>query len=264
MPLTPRITDDLPRRGPSGGSRDFRRKGLAWVGPAWDNAGTQITHLLEAGWMADDKKCFVIMPITVPPGMEDKYGDDLEHFGNVYECLFKPSVEVAGYVPIPPKAAGSENIQASIIKNLETADLVLCDMSCLNPNVFFEWGIRTSLNKPVCVVKDELTKTIPFDVGTLHCEDYSSRLGGWKIKKEREKLRDHLRATVEKSGGGNELWQHFGLKEAAQVFEPEKGENGLSRYANGGSATESRFAHRDGKAWQATILAPRLRFGCRR
>jgi len=44
-------------------------------------------------------------------------------------------------------------IHAEIIRNIENADLVLCDMSCLNPNVFFEFGIRTSLNKPVSVVK---------------------------------------------------------------------------------------------------------------
>ncbi len=180
--------------------------------------------------MAEEKKCFVIMPITVPPGMEDKYGDGPEHFGNVYECLFRPSVEAAGHVPISPKATGSQNIHANIIKNLETADLVLCDMSGLNPNVFFEWGIRTSLNKPVCVVKDELTKNIPFDVGTLQWEEYSSRLGGWDIREQCTKLTKHLQATVEKGDGGNELWRHFGLKEAARVFEAEKGENSQLAY----------------------------------
>jgi hypothetical protein len=182
--------------------------------------------------MAAEKKCFVIMPITTPPGMEDKYGDGPEHFDHVYECLFKPSVEAAGYIPIPPKATGSQNIHANIIKNLETADLVLCDMSGLNPNVFFEWGIRTSLNKPVCVVKDDLTKDkdVPFDVGTLQWEEYSSRLEVWEIKKQCEKLTKHLQDTVEKSSGGNELWKHFGLKEAARVFEPEKGEKGQLDY----------------------------------
>jgi len=175
--------------------------------------------------MAAENTCFVIMPITVSPGMEDKYGDGPAHFDHVYDCLFKPSVEAAGYIPISPKATGSQNIQAGIIKNLDTADLVLCDMSSLNPNVFFEWGIRTSLNKPVCVVKDDLTKDVPFDVGTLQWEEYSSGLEAWEIKKECEKLTKHLQATVEKSGGGNELWKHFGLKEAAEAFKPEKGEN---------------------------------------
>jgi hypothetical protein len=35
---------------------------------------------------------------------------------------------------------GSEIIQADIIRNLHAADLVLCDLSTLNANVFFEFG----------------------------------------------------------------------------------------------------------------------------
>ncbi len=42
--------------------------------------------------MADEKKCFVIMPITTPAPMVDKYHDGKGHFHHVYHCLFDPSI----------------------------------------------------------------------------------------------------------------------------------------------------------------------------
>ncbi len=105
-------------------------------------------------------KCFVIMPITMPEHLVSNYRDDPEHFIHVYECLFEPAIKEAGYEPLSPSSKGSEIIQADIIRNLEDSDLVLCDISILNPNVFFELGVRTALNKPVCLVRDQLTADI--------------------------------------------------------------------------------------------------------
>lgn len=169
--------------------------------------------------MAEKKSCFIIMPITTPEFITDEYRDEDEHFKHVLDCLFIPSIEKAGYKPIPPKVKGSDIIQAEIIKNLETSDLVLCDMSCLNPNVFFEWGIRTSLNKPVCVVKDEITEKVPFDTSILNYQEYASSLEPWILDKEISKLSDHLLASQERSKGNNTLWKYFGFRSEAQPSE---------------------------------------------
>jgi hypothetical protein len=144
--------------------------------------------------MTDDEKktCFIIMPITTPDTRLEDYRDGADHFKHVLECLFVPSVQKAGYEPIPPIAKGSDLIHAEIVSNLETADLVLCDMSCLNPNVFFEFGIRTSLNKPVCVVKDELTEKVPFDAGIINHHEYGSGLEHWNMDEEIDKLVEHV------------------------------------------------------------------------
>jgi hypothetical protein len=175
--------------------------------------------------MADEKKCFVIMPITTPVSMLERYRDGATHFTHVYECLFKPSIQQAGYTPIPPKADGSDLIHGGIIENLESVALVLCDMSCLNPNVFFEWGIRTALNKPVCVVKDELTEKVPFDTGFLNHHEYSSKLDSWDIETERKKLADHLTASASKGDGNNALWKYFGLSAKGRSYESGEGKD---------------------------------------
>lgn len=125
--------------------------------------------------------CFIIMPVSTPEMMVDDYGRDKDHFRHVLDHLFLPAVRSAGLDPILPTAEGSQLIHPEIVKNLEKADLVLCDMSILNPNVFFELGIRTALNKPVCLVRDNLTELVPFDMSIVNNHTYQSSLVPWVI-----------------------------------------------------------------------------------
>jgi hypothetical protein len=180
--------------------------------------------------MAEQKNCFIIMPLTTPELMLEKYRDGKDHFNHVLQCLFIPSIKQAGYNPIPPIAKGSDLIHADIINNLETSDIILCDMSCLNPNVFFEFGIRTSLNKPVCVVKDEHTLKVPFDTGILNYQEYQSSLDPWFIEAEIKKISDHILISAERSKGENTLWKYFGLKAEAAPYKSEIGADAKLEY----------------------------------
>ena len=170
-----------------------------------------------------EKRCFIIMPITTPEPMWELYRDGKDHFAHVLECLFVPAAAKAGYDPIRPLAEGSDLIHAGIVENLETADLVLCDMSCLNANVFFEFGIRTSLNKPVCIVKDELTKKVPFDTGILNHHEYRETLEPWELSEEIQKLVEHIKAAAKRSKGDNTLWKYFGFRTKAKPYAGETG-----------------------------------------
>lgn len=88
------------------------------------------------------KSCFVVMPVTTSSYYVEKF-DDPDPFNHVSVHLFAPALKQVGFAVIPPSVRGAELIHAEIIKNLEQAELVLCDLSMLNPNVFFELGIRT-------------------------------------------------------------------------------------------------------------------------
>lgn len=173
--------------------------------------------------MAEKKTCFVIMPITTPDYMLDTYRDGELHFRHVLDCLFIPAVEKAGFEAIPPIAKGSDLIHAEIVNNLERSDLVLCDMSGLNPNVFFEFGIRTSLNKPISIVRDEFTPKVPFDATILNHHEYSSTLGAWELQREIESLAKHIAASSEGSKGENTLWKWFGLRSEAKPYQGDTG-----------------------------------------
>lgn len=154
------------------------------------------------------KKAFVITPITPYLDLYKK----ADHFRHVFEYLLDPALKKAGFEGVFPQAEGSTVIHEEIIQNLETADLVLCDMSQLNPNVFFELGIRTALNKPVCMIRDNLTKNIPFDTNMVNCHQYNSELEIWENEQQIKLLTNHIKSTVEKNASSNALWEVFGLK----------------------------------------------------
>jgi hypothetical protein len=116
------------------------------------------------------------MPITTPEKLLVEYKGDPDHFSHVLEHLFIPALKKAGFDPIPPKSIGSDIIQAEIIKHLASSELVLCDMSILNPNVFSEFGIRTALNKSVALVVDDKTERVPFDTSIINFHKYKSSL----------------------------------------------------------------------------------------
>jgi len=160
------------------------------------------------------------MPISTPDLLIPKYGNDEGHFLHVLECLFIPAIEKAGLKPIPPIAKGADVIHAGIIQNIEKAEIVLCDMSSLNANVFFELGIRTAIGKPVCVVKDEVTAKVPFDMTVVNYHTYGSSLASWTLNKEIEALAAHLKSCLELSAGENLLWKYFSLSQRANLTPP--------------------------------------------
>jgi hypothetical protein len=156
------------------------------------------------------KTCFVAMPITTPDAYAEKLGDP-EHFAHILTHLFTPALQAAGLTVIPPSVGGSEIIHAEIIRNLEQADFVLCDMSDLNPNVFFELGIRTSLDRPVILVRDDLTGHIPFDLNAIGTATYDSSLKPWSLDAEIPRLASFIQDVIGKSNLDNAMWRYFGL-----------------------------------------------------
>jgi len=164
-------------------------------------------------------KCFVIMPITTPFSYIQNYNGDSDHFTNILSHLFTPALEKAGFETISPKSTGSELIHADIIANLSTSDLVLCDISMVNPNVFFEFGIRCALDKPVALVKDDKTEKVPFDIGIINLHTYKSA-PIWDKDEEIERLSVHIKESYDKSKDHNALWKYYGIKESG-AFSPE-------------------------------------------
>jgi hypothetical protein len=166
--------------------------------------------LTGSGSDKQEKTCFVAMPISTPGAYMEKLGDS-DHFAHVLIHLFTPALEEAGLTVISPSTAGSELIHAEIIRNLEQADFVLCDLSDLNPNVLFELGIRTSLDRPVILVKDDLTGKAPFDLNAINTLTYDSSMTPWSLASERPRLVRHIQGVINSDNSGNSMWRYFGL-----------------------------------------------------
>lgn len=159
------------------------------------------------------------MPITTPEHLITTYQGDKDHFQHVLDHLFIPAIKKAGLEPVPPKSHGSELIHATIIKKIEESDLLLCDISSLNPNVFFELGVRTALNKPVCLVRDDITANIPFDTNMINHHTYLHKLEPWNIENQINELSEHVSKSNSENKNENSLWKYFGLSLRAKPIE---------------------------------------------
>jgi hypothetical protein len=157
------------------------------------------------------------MPITTASELIVLYGNDDNHFTHVLDHLFSPAVTKSGYDIIRPAATGADVIQATIIRNLEEADLVLFDISQHSPNVFFELGIRTALDRPVVLVKDDKTENLPFDTSIINTYTYDSALSPWTLENQIVGISEHITASTIKAEGRNALWRYFGLTQRAVI-----------------------------------------------
>lgn len=114
------------------------------------------------------KKCFVICPLS---------GEDTEirtRSNQLLTHIIEPVCAECGFDK-PERVdliANPNSITDKIIECLSTYDLVIADLTGHNPNVFYELGYRTALNKPIIQLKSK-TDDIPFDVANINTIDYT-------------------------------------------------------------------------------------------
>jgi len=138
-----------------------------------------------------EEKCFVIMPISDPDGYNQG------HFQKIYDQIFSPAIESAGYKPHRVDDDKSSHlIHSSIIKELIEAPMVLCDLSSRNPNVLYELGIRHAYNKPVVLVQEKDTERV-FDIGGINTVDYHPSRIYEEVLEDKEKITAAIIATKE-------------------------------------------------------------------
>ena len=137
------------------------------------------------------EKCFVIMPIS------DQQGYPEGHFTKVYEQIFKPAIEKAGYEAYRvDENVISNPIIGKIFEALYECKMSLCDLSSRNPNVLYELGIRQAYDKPVVLVQDDKTERI-FDVSGISTVEYKSTRLYEDVIAARDKIADAIRETKE-------------------------------------------------------------------
>ena len=126
--------------------------------------------------MSNMLSAFVIMP----------FDEELE---SVYTQFIKPVLEEEGFdVERADDIESQQNILKDILNKIRRSDLIIADLTDLNPNVFYELGLAHAFRKPVLL----LTQTIgdvPFDLKSYRLLEYSTHFA--KIKDAREKLKSY-------------------------------------------------------------------------
>ncbi|MGM9897947.1 hypothetical protein HRE00_13985 [Enterococcus faecalis] len=140
------------------------------------------------------KKCFFVTPIGDDNSETRKNSDD------VLEFLLQPVCEDLGFEVIRVDQINSvDKINETIINELRNSELVIVDMTFHNPNVFYEFGFRHALGKPLIPIIRKDSSEIPFDVATLRTIFYS--LEARPLEEAKNKLKD----TIDAFGNFDEL-----------------------------------------------------------
>lgn len=108
---------------------------------------------------AETKTCFVIGPIGAPASVERRRADDVFDF-IVAPCAGEHHLTATR----ADKIDESGFITNQIIDLLMEADVVVADFWSLNPNVFYELGVRHAFGRPVIHLYQEPP---PFDVAPM-------------------------------------------------------------------------------------------------
>jgi tetratricopeptide (TPR) repeat protein len=120
--------------------------------------------------MNEKPTCFVVMGFREKTDPISGKTFDLD---KSYRILIKPAVEAAGATCVrADEIVHAEVIDVPMYEQLLQADLVVADLSTLNPNAFFELGVRYALRPRATVVIAEREWKNPFDTNHIATRRY--------------------------------------------------------------------------------------------
>ena len=123
--------------------------------------------------MADQKTCFVVMGFNKKTDYATGRTLDLD---KTYTDIIKPAVEAAHVKCVrADEIVHSGVIDVPMYEQLLDADVVVADISTMNPNALYELGVRHALRPFTTIVIGESKikdKSYPFDLSHLVIRDY--------------------------------------------------------------------------------------------
>ena len=134
------------------------------------------------------------------------------------------AIKDAGLTPnLVSDANDSGVIQKRIVQNIYDNEIIICDVSCKNPNVMFELGLRLAFDKPTIIVMDDHTP-YSFDTAPIEHLGYPRDLNFYKVVEFKKKLTEKINGTLDaaKEPGYSTFLKHFGEFKVATI-ENKKG-----------------------------------------
>jgi hypothetical protein len=128
--------------------------------------------------------CFVMMPFAAP-------------LGDYYSKIYKPAIEKAGLRPIRADADifGTGKIIDQIWSGINSAKVLVAELTTRNPNVFYELGLAHALEKPVVLVSSN-EADVPFDLKHIRVIYYDVTDPFWGSKLL-DKVAENILSAIE-------------------------------------------------------------------
>lgn len=133
------------------------------------------------------KRCFIITPIGIT-------GSDIRReTDGLIASVLSPVLAEFDLEPIPAhQISETGSITRQVIKRIIESELVIANLTNLNPNVMYEVGIRHCARKPMIVVAREGT-ILPFDLSDERTIFFQNDMSG------AEELKEQLRKMIPKT-----------------------------------------------------------------
>jgi hypothetical protein len=123
----------------------------------------------------NERRAFVIMPFD-------------PEFNTIYSDLIRPALEEAGYeVARADSFLNQQNILRDIVRGIATSDLIIAELTTLNPNVLYELGLAHGLRIPTILLAQSIDE-VPFDLRVYRILVYSIRFD--QVHKLKQSLKD--------------------------------------------------------------------------
>ena len=178
-----------------------------------ENETKQEQKAIEKG----NPTCGIIMPISSIDNCTKEHWEEVKN-------ILSEAISSANFKPcLVSDADDSGVIQKRIVQNIYDNDIVVCDVSCKNPNVMFELGMRLAFDKPTIIVMDDNTN-YSFDTSVIEHLIYPRNLSYYAIIDFQKKLKGKLTATISKSKDDpnyTTFLKHFGEFEVAHIEKKE-------------------------------------------
>jgi hypothetical protein len=128
--------------------------------------------------------CFVMMPFALP-------------LGDYYSKIYKPAIEKAGLRPVraDTEIFGTGKIIDQIWAGINSAKVLVAELTTRNPNVFYELGLAHALEKPVVLVSSN-EADVPFDLKHIRVIYYDVTDPFWG-NKLLDKVAENILSAIE-------------------------------------------------------------------
>jgi len=149
---------------------------------------------------------FVVMPFGIKevqaatPAVDDKPAKPAINidFTEVYNLLIKPALTGSGCLPFrADQEKGAGDIRTDMYFELVTADVIVADISILNPNVYYELGIRHGVAPRGVLMIHGGWSSPPFDIVSDRRFPYDGKLFTTKKEERDDAWNARLNAEVE-------------------------------------------------------------------
>ncbi len=146
--------------------------------------------------MNNKKKCFVIMPFS------KAYSLTKEQWTEVFTHTIKPAVEDCGLgYECERYEFRRANIIKDILQEINSANIVIADLTGSNPNVLWELGVRHTLSKRTILIAQD-KRFLPSDLQDYPIITYKYQQTPTEVSKFKQEISDKLKdieADPEKS-----------------------------------------------------------------